>query len=144
MKRLVIAALLVTGCSLRLPDGDATPHARQVEAVALVWYGVYGRSDEPPGILWVTGDELNCDTANGDRPGFRVLTSCNLGLTLSPRLMRIAWTEGQAFHQVPMAHEMIHAYQYREGVFDPFHHGAIWADGGIIKEAIQALADRGM
>jgi hypothetical protein len=128
---LVLAALgmFATGCG---PVGDPSPLPGQAEAVRLI-YEVYGERHAPPAIYWRRD---TCDAPNGiygrwpacsfDLNGERVSgahydldgrTWIEVGAPSTP---------SDRISQTALAHELLHAHQWNEGIDDPGHTTPEW------------------
>jgi hypothetical protein len=127
MRWWILAALVIgLGCASIGVRGRDTLKPRQMEAVRLVWESTYGRTDEPPTVLWVEGAELTCTDPNSGLPGFKTSVGCREGYTATPDRVSVAWREGDRFSTTTLAHELRHAADALEGIIDPSHVGPQW------------------
>ncbi len=129
------------------------------EAIDLVWHGTYGRTEHPPYVEWVTGDDLNCAsgigflgpqrgerTTCGEPQGDLVLCTlaqgegnlCVVGLSYG-RHDLVAWTEGSRLSDGALAHELWHSVQHLRGVYDPDHRDPEFGPGRLVDRASQEL-----
>lgn len=139
--RILFAALVITGfCCVR---NAIAPSIRPVPgldiAIETVW-AVYEGTKPPPYVTLVSGPDLTC--ANGQ--GFLVpITGCVYGVTLTPSMCVVAYV-GKPWHETSLAHELLHAYQWQNGVLDVGHDGPDWKPGGLLEAANAALFHGGM
>lgn len=121
----------------------ATTVPNATEATELVWR-YYGDLDAPPWVSLVTGAALDCGDVNGKPDGFNFPPmGCLWGVTLSPNMCLVAHI-GQAWSETSLAHELLHAHQWRRGVADPMHSLPDWQAGGMLEMANTALHNAGM
>ena len=116
VKLIVLLALLMIGCGerrLTMPGQDTV--------VDMVWKGVFGRSDRPPILYWVTGEGLTCHEGRGfwlhqDRKG-AYIPLCAAGV-FWPDIysIEVAWKpKNTHFHSTAIAHELNHGALFKEG-----------------------------
>ena len=137
-----LVALLLSGCGVD-PAGLSMRIPRQDEAVRVIWVDAYRRGEEPPAINWVTGEALNCTQPESGRPGFYALTidgyRCLGGVTYVPTEVAVAWSAESTFCTSTLAHEFKHAAHAWDGVFDPRHERADWAEVPLVNEYLASL-----
>jgi hypothetical protein len=126
---VLVAVLAGAACGPNLPGPmPPTPAPEQFaikpgqeQAVRLVWNGTYGRSDRAPAVRWIEGDKLTCTDPNSEKPGFPTPSGCREGMTALPMEVSVAWTGQATFSGTTLAHELLHALQFRTGIIDPNH-----------------------
>lgn len=125
--RWAALAILLVGCGM---PGEVFEIPGQVEATRMIWNESYGRTDAPPAVKWVTGDELDC-TLNDGRRGFSVwyaAQDCMDGGTAFDDETSVAYygpgDEKRAFSVV--AHEAWHVIGIRAGHRDTKHLAPAW------------------
>ena len=144
----------LSGCAALGMRGELMAVEGADDAVWIVWHDVYGRRDQPPKVRWVTGAELTCAQANGIT-GFPTPMGCRGGWTLSPLSVSVSLHDAEPLSDTPLAHELRHAADLRDGIGDPDHRGAQWrpleecgpspALGcGIVQRAVERLQARGL
>lgn len=160
---VILSALLASGCSLFL-SGHVIKKERQEQAAWVIWHDTYGREDMPPAVRWVEGGDLDCTEADGIQ-GFRALVceddcghpkvACLAGITLSPLEVSVAYHPGDFYAETSLAHEYMHAWQFRRGIIDPKHTKDAWKpqaactadsewDCGYVERARAALIKAGL
>lgn len=129
------------------------------EAQRLVWNVSFGRSDEPPVVLLVEGDELSCTSDVNGEPGFQCPPAgCRQGCTGSPYRVHVAF--GAPWSSTTLAHEDQHAREIRDALAtllsspmtfegyaalaDRNHSGPQWQPGGAVDKANQLLRENGL
>lgn len=132
---LVAFLAMATGCAT-VGTGPAPQKPGLSEAVALVW-NFYGRTDPPPKVRVLEGAALSCTDPNSGAEGFPVIlgaedgaprVDCREGYTVLPTEVMVAWTGKKPWSQTAMAHELMHARQFREGIIDPKHERPEWQE----------------
>lgn len=117
---LAFAVAFFTACSPAVP----------AEAVNIVWY-YYKAAGDPPGATWVTQENLTCFRGpEGRFEGWKDPMSagdlCLAGLTnLDAWESQVARSDDLTWsiHGSALAHELLHAALFREGVPDgDYHH----------------------
>lgn len=103
--------LTVVGCSAappaQTPDYPSRPG--QEQAIASAWSELGGWPTEPPAVRWLVGDELTCHNGRG----FIVEGRCHSGVA-GERVIWVAWPTGtERFSQTALAHELVHARNWR-------------------------------
>ena len=157
--------LFCYGCAT---GGSLTPVSPgQGQAEWIVWH-VYNRTDTPPLVRWMSGDQLTCVDPASNKPGFVILdpsiddptssgpalTACREGMTWSPTEVFVAWHGELSFSETALAHEMRHAAMLRDGILDPAHVRDDWKPledckpdsaptCGIVAKANAALLEAG-
>jgi hypothetical protein len=116
-----ILGIAFAGCAWLGMRGQAFQVPDEAQAVWITWHDVYHRNDRPPRIRWVTGDALNCTQHPSGISGFKTAVGCRGGFTLSPLEVSVALHPDEPLSDTPLAHELMHALEAREGVFDPDH-----------------------
>lgn len=123
---------------------------RQQEAVDFLWRSQYEMVCEPPAIMWVEGDKLNCsnqmgwlvdDVNNTGQPG------CVSGqFDAAHWAILLAWPEGLlSFASTALAHELAHARTFRDtGEISYSHAGYDFAPRGRVERANVALSRAGL
>lgn len=158
MKRLAALVFYFPLCGL-LSSACATfpvlpPREGEGLAVWIAWHNVYGRTDAPAKIRWIRGKNLSCIDPVSGKPGFpqwdvdQILIkgpepACREGLCDSPLEVFVA-DHGEAFSETAMCHELYHAAQARDLIFDPFHKGSGWQPGGAVELCNARLQERGL
>ncbi len=138
--RYVLAGVIALGlCCTGRAAGPTRPTKPLATVVELVWRQ-YDRYDPPPYITLVTGRDLNC--SKNDAFLFPYL-GCVYGVTLSPDMCVVAYA-GQAWSRTSLAHELLHAAQFRHGMVDPGHLGPEWKSGGLLERANAELERNGL
>ena len=104
--------------------------SRQDEAVELVWK-VYGRTDSPPAIRWITGSDLDCIDPNSGKQGFTIaeianddehgIIRCREGYTMRFDEVMAAYHGERSIADTAALHELLHLALAREGVFIGHH-----------------------
>lgn len=150
---IVLLALLVcsaAGCiETKLP--------RQEEATTVVWRLTYHNFNfDPPRVEWKFQDDLNCwpDSHGRDRSFYMGRwygdvghsDTCVAGVTWSDwDVSIVAMPLEETFSTTAFAHELYHQnLQDAYGDPDPGHTGAGWQPGGIVDQAVEALAKEGL
>ncbi len=143
---LVILAAYLPGCSHLVvrPGGFIDGQDR---AMTIVWNEVYGRTDQPPAIRWIT--EFDCDDPISGKPGFPVFLvtgwTCREGYTVVPWQCEVSLHTDDHFSDTAMAHEMAHSMQMRMGVIDTQHKtNEVWGAGGLVEKANENLVKEGL
>lgn len=145
----LIAALLV-GCSakpLKLPNQDL--------AIAVVWNGVYKQTTEPPEILWVFSQNLNCSYGTGFYLRYNMkgplMDLCASGVFWPDLYVgQVAWEPGtRQFSGTSLAHELLHAVLGHQGHADPDHQDPSWGTQyerphSTLDDALEALRELGL
>lgn len=126
-------------------DDDAAKYPGLREAAALVWT-YYGRTDSPPYVRIVEGDDLTCTDPISGKRGFEVLLTtgpgCREGFTISPWESSVSW-HGEPWHETALEHELQHVRQWRAlHVVDPGHLRIEWSTDVPAAEAL--LLARGL
>ena len=117
----VILGILCSSCASLGLKGEPMVVADAEQAVWIAWHDVFKRRDRPPRIRWVTGDALNCTQHPSGITGFKTPAGCRGGFTLSPLEVSVALHPDEQLSDTPLVHELLHALQAREGIYDPDH-----------------------
>lgn len=127
-----VALALLVGCGIvggRVDGPGTETHPGLREATALVWTA-YGRTDPPPRVRIMEGDDLTCADPISGKRGFPVLLTsgmgCREGYTISPFESSVSW-HGEPWHETALAHELEHVAQGRRGIVDPGHLRIEWS-----------------
>lgn len=159
MIRLVLLGLVLAGCdAIAIGHGEFTHKANQENAIALIWHDVYGQSGNPPSVRWVDGNQLNCRRSDWplESRGFMVAgVHCVDGFTWSSHVISVSWQQYRgSYANTALAHEMMHAAQFRNNDYDILHTGEVWMpleaclDGttscGLVDTANQSLRSLGL
>ena len=141
-----IASLVMLSCATVHRLGDSTPVLGQDRAVVIAWRDVYHRTEPAPAIRWVTA--LDCTDPDNGLPGFtaHLVTgrACRQGVTETVAECFVARGPKDAISDTTMCHEMMHAAQAYDGVFDPLHRTPSFADGGDVDRCTAALRAGGL
>jgi hypothetical protein len=140
MARLTVAALVaaLNGCGHVPTPGRIFEMPCQQGAELVVWTDVYGRTDKPPAVRWVLEHEQDCVDPTSGRGAFWFPgAGCHEGLTLSPYEVTVSWHDGDTYDFSAFAHELLHAAQWRQGIWDPQHVRPEW---DLVPAAKEALA----
>jgi len=158
LARTLLSSLLLIFC-LSWAGCASAPLPRQDEAMQIVWNQAYMRSDSPPGIQWISGNDLNCfpDPKSNLFEGFwgakwyggPHTTECEAGLSWTDiSLSQIAVYPPEPyflFSSSSFAHELNHHRLAREtGDGDGNHTDPSWGPGGIVEYANTALRAAGL
>jgi hypothetical protein len=146
------------GCAAAGPKGEATSPPGYEEARAEIWRA-YGRTDTPPTITIVQGDDLSCRQRNGD-PGFpafeftdaeKRLVGCFGGHTMSYTSVKVAWWPDLRPSRSSTAHEFMHVLLVRTGIYlfhhptdDPQRWRPEFQPGGTVDQVNAQLEARGL
>lgn len=120
MKRLLFAIALFCNCATLFPKGETLATDGVERAVWSIWAETFGRNDRPPRVLWITGDRLNCTQSTG-WTGFKTVAGCRGGWTVTPFEVYVSLHDAEPLSDTPLAHELEHAKQVRDGILDPLH-----------------------
>lgn len=144
----LLMGIFLHGCA----TGSVAMQPGQEKAVWIVWVQVYGRPDAPPAIKWVT--DLPCTDKASDRPGFYVIPSpedltdddrdhgtCREGFTYRWDQVSVALHPGDKPSTTVMAHELLHAALWRQGIVFGHHRRPDFYP--LIDEANAALSAAG-
>jgi hypothetical protein len=126
---LWVVVCLVAGTACQ--DGTPSVIEGQPEAEALVWYGVYKRTDSPPPVIW-----REPDCAGGIQIEGGV---CTGGVYRLGGYIVIAKHPRWSIAMTTYSHELMHAIAHRDlDDADPLHFRAPW---GLVEDAEQALRE---
>jgi hypothetical protein len=128
LKLLLILAGMCASCATLGVRGDVQDLPGLREATALIWKS-YGRTDKPPRVRIVQGEDLTCTDPVSGRPGFAVILTSGAGcrewFTISPLEVSVAYR--LPWSDSALAHELEHVRQWRAlHVVDPGHLRAEW------------------
>lgn len=126
-------AFVAAGCGT--PPSDEAPMPGQDQAVAIVWRGAFGATQDPPPIAW---SELHVDA--GKATAVEYDGQIYSGIFTPDGVAMVAWRG--SFHDSAFAHELMHALQAYENVDDPQHKRD--KDWKQVKKANEALEDAGL
>lgn len=118
----ILICALTPSCA-HIRPGTPADKAVPPGAVSVAWAS-YGRTDAPPDVRVVIP---NCTDADG-RGGVTCGGKCAQGCTLDPLAVTIVDDDANPLNMRPLCHEMIHAWQARQGVADPFHRTTAWGE----------------
>lgn len=108
-----LLALALTGCASWFAPSDVRNRPpNEARAVAIVWNTVYGRSDEPPFVVWIQGKDLTCNAGKG-YPS--VLGGGCVEGNAALHAITVALPAGARFSETALAHELCHVLLLREG-----------------------------
>jgi hypothetical protein len=137
---LSVAVLLGLCCMPRYTSQVTVPgQVGLPDAIQFVWR-IYNEADPPPYVTLVTGSDLNCSNGNA----FLIPNGqCLYGVTLSATMCVVAYT-GRPWHNTALAHELLHAAQWRLGFIHVNHTGQEWQPGGLLEQVNRELLRNGM
>lgn len=144
--RFIAAAFLLTtvGCATTRVERHTLPFTLdrpgEKAAMAIVWVGTYERSEPPPQVLYVEDADLNCTSPHGKR-GIQLGAECVGGYTNSAQQIVLGWVSGMKFSTSGFAHELTHAAELLDGIWDPDHTGGFHAH---VADANARLAAAGL
>lgn len=122
MSRLpvLLAALFIAACS---PDPEVDMGPTEVAARRIVWTDVFKARWSPPRVKWW---HTTCPSLPGDTRTAVVSDdgTCYSGLFL-PYDCHVAWRG--SYSSSAYVHELMHAWQYTRGVWDPGHTNSEWS-----------------
>lgn len=138
MTKAWLSILLVfAGCSGCTPGFEVRG---QAQAEAIVWYGIYGQTEAPPRVEWIT-EGLTCADGRGfPSPRQDV---CVAGLYWSDtNVAQVALPfPDMPIYATAYVHEFYHAALHRSGTPDPNHVTLGWQSGGVVEKAQNALME---
>lgn len=123
----ILSSILFAGCAL--PE-----EPRQADAIAIVWGGVYGQTIDPPAIDWM----VNCIGPNNE-PGVMSGGVC-VGGVFHGWHIDLPWVGN--YHDSAFAHELLHAKQAKQGIYDYEHTLPEWTT--LLPEANDLLTNQGL
>lgn len=148
----ILLATLALSCATVGVWGEVVEKPGLARSVAFIW-DAYGRKDPPPKVRVVEGAELSCNDPNSGDEGFPVIlgaedgtprSDCREGFTFLPTEVMVAWTGKKPWSRTALAHELMHARQFREGIIDPKHNRAEWGPGGEVDQVNAQLEAMGL
>jgi hypothetical protein len=137
LNKIILVLLFLAGCT----GYEKKPN--QDRAVSIVWNGMYGETRDPPQIEW---REDFCNPKYPDIAGVSYEGVCYAGLTFDYYLSMVAWRGNFSGYGLPrgmaFSHELLHAHQALDGIYDPNHLLPVWTT--LVPAADKALADDGL
>jgi hypothetical protein len=107
-----IAIIALSSCTTPVAFPD------QAQAIQIVWYTTYFQTVNPPTIDWYT----DCAGPH-DEPGVALNGTC-VGGVFEGWNIALPWVG--TYHESQLAHELLHAKQALEGVYDTDHVTPEW------------------
>jgi hypothetical protein len=149
MPRVLVVALALTACACaRITPYTRTPRDCQADAVAMVWGGVFHRTDQAPDIWWVPPADQTCGRVINGARGFpssvmdadgTMVPGCAGSAAAGKVAVELVWYG--AWQLTGLAHEYVHIIQARDGLPPDFaHQTPDFAPGGRVALANARLA----
>ncbi len=121
----------------KLPDQDL--------AVKIVWVNTFKAKGKPPTIIWDRTWECGPDSK-----GFYAelkeekIKTCVAGVYYNKNNVAVISDLQKPFSEMALAHELMHAFENANGIYDPDHLEPGFQPGGLVELANKALKEAGL